>query len=194
MPSCAKSLAQRCGVSPDSRKSKFGTTIRQNTWITIVAAVFMAMVVRRRPYSEVSFAAAALLAAYSLWTTRPWIQAAAWLSCLYSTVITAALYLTWSVAWYQLGHRPVPSVNDPKYISVAVSLLYDCTCFVLGSYDHAWRTVALLVPTALGCSVLRRRRLTVGGALLLTIPPILWVLTINLLIRDPGQVVYWFND
>lgn len=101
----------------------------------------------------------------------------------------AALYSQWLLSWMLLGHRPVPSIDDPKYIEWASSM-------------HSITAVALAGFVPIGCVALvlnalhavwheqplRRQLMRVAVAVGL------WFGTLLLLRTDPGRVLYWWFD
>ncbi len=48
------------------------------------------------------------------------LRAAVWVTSLYPFLILACFYATWLTAWWILGHRPRPSLDDPQMISPVV--------------------------------------------------------------------------
>ena len=48
---------------------------------------------------------------------RPrWLALVANTALIYPLIALATLYAEWLLAWYVLGHRPRPSLDDPKFI------------------------------------------------------------------------------
>src|SRR4051794_33949091 len=46
---------------------------------------------------------------------------------LYPLMVLILLYATWGAAAISLGHVPIPSLDDPKYINVVVTALHHLT-------------------------------------------------------------------
>ncbi len=107
----------------------------------------------------------------------------------YPLLSLVSLYGQWLLSWRMLGRRPLPSLDDPKYIDGA-------------SWMHLVTFVAFIgfLPAFFGAVVLNTRyaleRHLRGPRLLLriTIAVALWVSAIVLLNRDPGSVLYWRMD
>lgn len=111
------------------------------------------------------------------------------LSAGYPILLLASLYGQWLLSWWVLGHRPLPSLDDPKYKDGASWMHLVTFALLMG-----------LLPAACGALVLNIRyvlkRHLRGVRLLLRIAAVvlLWAGTIVLLSRDPGGVVYWWMD
>jgi hypothetical protein len=118
------------------------------------------------------------------------LLAAMALACTaYPLLLLASLYGQWLLSWVVLGHRPQPSMDDPKYIDGASWMGYITTIAFIGLIPAGIMALVLNVVhiayhrlSAMG--VLRR-------ALLLFM---LWGGAILLLRWDPGLVVYWWLD
>ena len=52
---------------------------------------------------------------------KDWLLPVCVVTWVYPCLLVTSLYGTWLVAWAVLGHQPVPSIDDPKYISPIVS-------------------------------------------------------------------------
>lgn len=78
----------------------------------------------------------------SVCTALPWFGVAWWALSIYPVVLVVSVYLTWTAAWCELGHRPRPYFDDPKYISALVGLCLPLTWALLVGY----------VPAVLGCA------------------------------------------
>jgi hypothetical protein len=63
------------------------------------------------------------------------LESASWASSLQPAVVLFYLYATWATAWCVLGHRPRPSLDDPKFISPIVDVPYDMFAF---SFTLGW--------------------------------------------------------
>lgn len=118
-----------------------------------------------------------------------WLDVLANATALYPLLVCAALYGFWGTAWWQLGHPPRPSWNDPKDVA-GTAWLYELsilllvgllpgfmamaglqTARVLRDHRQPWRALG---RAAAGCAV--------------------WVVVVWLLARDPGDVLLWFFD
>ena len=77
--------------------------------------------------------------------------------CLYPLILVASLYATWFMAWAELGHRPVPSLDDPKSISRVVDVPYFASgALLVGMFAALGLHVAVLVAMAVHCWRQRR--------------------------------------
>ena len=119
---------------------------------------------------------------------------AALLAYAYPLVFAAGPYLTWLAAWACLGHRPRPSLDDPKYIGLAVDVPY---------FLSAALTMAVPVAIGLGLIVAVAAGLRAGKtssaklgltsfALMALVS--LWAGVIVFLRADPWQVLNWYWD
>ena len=115
------------------------------------------------------------------------VAAVAW---SYPVVLVASFYLTWVLAWWSLGRRPIPLLDDPKQISAVVDI-----AIILVS------ALVVFSPAGLGLGIAAtayygaKRRLSISWqviAVLLLLS--LWVAAFYFLRKDPWQVVYWFMD
>jgi hypothetical protein len=107
----------------------------------------------------------------------------------YPVILLGALYGQWLLSWWMLGHRPQPSLDDPKYIDGA-NWMHIVTCFaLLGFLPAACAAVTLNALYVVGHR-LRGFRLFVRIAVVST----LWLGTFLLLRWDPGFVLYWWID
>lgn len=108
---------------------------------------------------------------------------------LYPLFVFVSLYGQWLLSWLVLGHRPVPSMDDPKYIDGA-------------SWMHVITGVALIGFLPVGCMALilntvhmayhRLPAIRVLWRVLLLVG--LWMGAVLILRWDPGRVVYWWLD
>lgn len=113
------------------------------------------------------------------------VGVAAWVLSLYPLMTPVSLYLTWLAAWCVLGHRPRPSLDDPKEIGLLVDVPYVMT--YLSSVAWPISLVAGLTFTAFRSS----RR---SGPNPLPILIAAWFLAFAILRWDPLDVVGWFMD
>ena len=110
-------------------------------------------------------------------------------SALLPLVFAIALYGEYLLAWLQLGHAPLPSLDDPRGIPghsvlhTAVAILFLCLpAALLMSLITSIGSILLKLETA------SRRAVRMGATLAL------WVLLSALLRSDPLGVVYWWMD
>ncbi|MCU0865567.1 MAG: hypothetical protein MUC36_17415 [Planctomycetes bacterium] len=106
-------------------------------------------------------------------------------------LLIAALYGQWLLSWLLLGHRPVPSIDDPKYIGGASWM-----SFVTG--------IALVGFLPVGClalllnalhAVVQPQPWPLQRQLMRVVATVtLWFATLVLLRSDPGRVVEWWFD
>ena len=125
---------------------------------------------------------------------RRWISGLCVLIAFYPTLVLVLFYGCWLVAAVSLGHRPIPSRDDPKYINVIVSAFYYAAGVgLLGTpFAMALNLIAMMVD-----SVERRWRLGRPSRSQVRVPLIScigWLLFLLLIALDPGRVMYWFMD
>ncbi len=106
---------------------------------------------------------------------------------LYPLLLVGSLYGTWLVAWYSLGHRPRPSLDDPKSIGPAVDVCYPLFSLLLVGFPAALLFGLFYQLLAAG----RPWPLKTFFALL-TIG--IWSMTIVFLRWDPWLVAEWYLD
>jgi hypothetical protein len=114
------------------------------------------------------------------------LEAASWASSLQPAVVLSYLYATWITAWCVLGHRPRPSLDDPKSISPVVDVPYVMFGF---SLMFGWMICAC-TGLLLSAVCLARRR-NIGPLLVL---PFAWMAGYLALVWDPLGVLYWYFD
>lgn len=125
--------------------------------------------------------------------TGPDARAARWLNraCLTVTMLPLFCWLmmqvTWLLAMLSLGHRPRPSIDDPKDIA-AITPFYWATLILLILMPLAIGGLLVLPLSALSQHRWRRMALPmcVGGLSI--------VLGVTLLRWDPFDVSVWFMD
>jgi hypothetical protein len=113
------------------------------------------------------------------------IEIASWASALQPAIILLYLYATWITAWCALGHRPRPSLDDPKFISPIVEVPYVMFAF---SLFFGWLICACtgLLLAVICCA---RRSTSPLVAVLLA-----WLAGYLALMWDPLDVLYWYMD
>lgn len=130
----------------------------------------------------------------SAWSGRPFLGVAAWVAVSYPILTLLSLYGTWLIAWVALGHRPRPSIDDPKSIGPVVSIAHDATGLCLMGFPPALLAAWVLV----GIEATRIRTREPDLALRLAILPgmelLLWLGGFIFLACDPFNVLYWFMD
>ena len=117
------------------------------------------------------------------------LRVAANATAAFPLVLLTALYGQWLLSWLLLGHRPVPSIDDPKYIGGASWMSYvtgialvgfvpvGCVALVLNALH------AVVHPQTLSRQLMR-----------IVVTVALWFATLVLLRSDPGRVVEWWFD
>ncbi len=114
---------------------------------------------------------------------------AATCTAAYPLLMLNLLYGQWLLSWWVLGHRPRPSLDDPKNV-FGVNWLHIITAAALVGF----------VPAGCGALVLNTlyvvgRRLGLLCLLVrLTVVVAIWSGSFLLLDRDPGRVLYWWLD
>jgi hypothetical protein len=109
-------------------------------------------------------------------------------------MLVGSLYATWFIAWAILGHRPVPSLDDPKSISRAVDVAYFVFFpLLIGMLPAFGLHVAVMVVMAL--DVVRQRRPPgPRGIALAIVAAALWAGAILFLRADPWRAGEWYMD
>ena len=110
-----------------------------------------------------------------------------WLVWGLALLPAASVYFTWLFAWLMLGHQPRPSLDDPKHIGSAVSIVYLVSGLLLLSIP----ILAIAGPIAQLATPGRTHSTRAAYA---AISVLLLVGTILLLRWDPFHVVYWYMD
>jgi hypothetical protein len=114
------------------------------------------------------------------------LEAASWASLLQPAVVLFYLYATWATAWCVLGHRPRPSLDDPKFISPVVDVPYVMFAF---SLFYGWMICACTGLLLGAVCAARRRNIRPLVAL-----PFVWLAGYFALVLDPLGVLYWWFD
>lgn len=104
--------------------------------------------------------------------------------CSLPWVTIAALYLFAGAATYELGHWPIPSRDDPKYIDMDV--FYHAVAY--GAVAMVWTVPLVLVAGV----VLRLKRVPVRSGLLMLLTG--WCAVLIQLFLDPGRLFIWYMD
>ena len=110
------------------------------------------------------------------------------LTLLYPLFFLLCLYGQWYLSWFILGHQPIPSLDDPKYIQGA-------------SWMHPFTLLALmgLLPALIGALTLNSLHITLNDVPLKRIAMRvglgigLWA-ALFLIRWDPQPVVEWWMD
>ncbi len=120
---------------------------------------------------------------------RPWIVYLAYAVLVYPIVPLLALYGEWGLAWFHLGHQPLPSADDPKFIDGS-SWMHPVVELALVFYYPACCAAPVFISTcvAIAHDDWKKR------ALKLVAIPCLWIGSVVLLILDPWGVMYWWLD
>ena len=132
------------------------------------------------PYESASEATKKLLALRASW----WFGVFAW---FYPALLVAAFYGTWLIAWSVLRHVPRPSLDDPKYISIAVDIPYVIAGLLLVGFPAAAIAGVVMQLSNSQRSCARR-------FLWCVILVLIWVATIAFLRWDPMLVAEWYMD
>jgi hypothetical protein len=104
-------------------------------------------------------------------------------------LVAASLYGEWLLAWWSLGHRPQPSLDDPKGI-VGSSWMHGYTALAIAS-----SILAALTAVCLNVAEIFVNRPPIAGGLIRVNAIVLsWSALFLLLHFDPGAVLYWWFD
>ena len=108
---------------------------------------------------------------------------------LYPVALVGSFWATWQIAGLFLGHTPRPSLDDPKYSNLVVSVCHTGTGVMMMLLPGFALSSLLFGATAAFDRSRAGKRLLVAStsALLLTI-------AILLLRADPFSIVTWFRD
>ncbi len=127
-------------------------------------------------------------------TGVPLGRVAVWVVSCYPVLLLASLYATWLTAWCALGHRPRPSLDDPKFISSVVDVPHFLTWLLLTGFLPALLICLALVLAECARSLPLGKDRAARVAALIGVPTLLWASAFVVLRQDPGQVLYWFFD
>jgi hypothetical protein len=117
------------------------------------------------------------------------LAAAAWISLWSPVLVAVAVYGEWLVSWACLGHRPRPSLDDPKGV--------DCSNWM---YPIAALLMVGAVPAAVAALLLNLAHWRINtppamwGAIRLLIVVVSWAALAAVFGSDPGGVLYWWWD
>lgn len=106
---------------------------------------------------------------------------------LYPTIPVTALYGTWLIAGLVLGHMPRPSIDDPKHISLLVTVPYVLTGILLVTYP-----AAAIIGAAMQLSLPHHS--WIQRLLSCTTNVIVWIAVVMVLRWDPLHVATWYLD
>jgi hypothetical protein len=113
----------------------------------------------------------------------------AWATLLYPLVFLAALYGEWLLAWYVLGRRPRPMLDDPQLIPGSGWL-----------YGITFAGMLMILPMGCGAGLLNILHLAINrprwlsASLQLILFLVVWVGGYGLLRWDPWSVMDWYLD
>jgi hypothetical protein len=165
-------------------RSSFQFRIR---WLMLAVAVLALLLAWLSPVLVVSVFGLALVLVVPMILASPGrrIRAVAWVVSLYPVMVPICLYMTWLVAWCVLGHRPRPSLDDPKYIGPLVDVPYVMTCLSMMSWPISGGIGLFLATVQTG----PRSRI---NPLLIMVAT--WFSVLYVLSWDPAGVGVWFMD
>lgn len=114
------------------------------------------------------------------------------LAYLYPLALISSLYGTWLIAWWELGHMPRPSIDDPASIGGLMTFFYFLPLAVLMPFP-------IMMPLGFLASFnpWRRRSATTRVRLWWLWPAgyVLLCLCVFWMLRlDPFQVGNWYGD
>ena len=120
---------------------------------------------------------------------RSKLTLAVWVAVLYPLVYALLLYAEWIIGWQVLGHRPRPSIDDPKSIGLTVTAFHSLNMLMLLS----------LLPVGFAGFILAimhgfapRRGTSAGLALFCWV--LVWGGTFYVFRWDPFHVMNWWMD
>lgn len=111
---------------------------------------------------------------------------------MYPVWLVGAFYATWLVAWVELGHRPRPMLDDPKYIGGLMDFVYGVPGYLLLG-------LPVLAPLGFAASFFCQKRTTrerrgVLAMVLAAFYVLMCVTAIVVLRYDGASVVEWWFD
>ncbi|MEM7560454.1 MAG: hypothetical protein AAF394_15135 [Planctomycetota bacterium] len=121
------------------------------------------------------------------------LRRAAWFFVFfYPAWLVLSFYAVWLLAWYELGYRPRPMLDDPKSIGGMLTVL------------GYWPGIVLMVgpvfaPLGLAACFLYPSRMSLDSRIFLGLALVvfyvgIWAGTMNFLWWDPHRVVEWWFD
>lgn len=175
-----------------------GRTFRLRSLMLVIAGVAGVLAITPRAYLPIVaiFAVVATVAAtvIRLTTGARWLTAYAWVTALYPLFAIGLVYICWFAAWYELGHVPRPSLDDPKDIDGLAAPAYLAAAIGLHALGAAFFTaVPLCLVRAYAWMTIRPRRHWAATVLMLA-GITAWALAFVLSSIDPGGVLFWFFD
>jgi hypothetical protein len=118
-----------------------------------------------------------------------WLDVLANATALYPLLVCAAVYGFWCTAWWQLGHPPRPSLDDPKDVAGTAWLHELSELFLAGLLPGFLTLVVVQVARTLRDH--RERWRALGRAAMACA---VWFGAGWLLTKDPGDVLLWYFD
>ena len=120
-----------------------------------------------------------------------------WMTAILATLpllMPLMILVTWGLAWIALGHRPVPSINDPKAIdSTLMQSAYIGTILLMVMVPPAFFLTIIMI-LASGIRVLFDRYRLRGFLILLAYSITSIALAYILVIDMPYDIGIWFMD
>jgi hypothetical protein len=108
---------------------------------------------------------------------------------IYPLTLASGFYVDWLAAWYLLGHKPRPTLDDPKQIAGLAGVETAFGFFLLAM--SLATCLGFVVTGVYGVKGQFRVRELVERLILFVV---FWVGTCALLVVDPGGVLYWWLD
>lgn len=114
-----------------------------------------------------------------------------WMPPVLPVLILAVVYGAWGVAFLQLGRRPIPSMDDPKYIGGLSTQFTDATSILILVLLVAWG-FSLLASAIIGVLPRTTERGRRGMQFVLGV--VSMALLLALIRFSPGGALAWFMD
>jgi hypothetical protein len=123
------------------------------------------------------------------------LGAAVWVTSLYPFLILASFYATWLTAWWILGHRPRPNLDDPRMISPVV-LAVGSAPYILLTFGTplVWFVCAPVILAVVYWNIANKNTPVWKGMMQLLIPVFAWVMAVVIWSSDLGFVINWYFD
>lgn len=128
----------------------------------------------------------------SFWRCRLLLWSVA-LSC-YPVISIGLYYLTWLVAWIDIGHRPRPWLDDPNYCGPTVQVFSWISAVLLLGVPFALITALVLGAFAVRSERSRLKTDIVHYVVTFLLPLTLFLACSILFVTDPFAVMDWISD
>ena len=182
--------------SPDPVRN-FGS-YRLGSLMLVIAGVAGVLAITPRPYFPIVaiFAGVATAAAsvIRLASGARWLTAYSWVTALYPLYAIGMVYSCWFAAWYELGHMPRPSLDDPKDVEGIAAPAYRAAVIGLQGLFPAMIAGPPLAAMRLLAWGMERPRPKWAAAALMLGGLAAWAFLLGISMSGPSGVLMWFFD